>query len=73
MLGMLLSAIALLFASYGLITKDFKFGDIMIFFLGLTMLVIELARKTTRACPVDVSASLKRAASRLPLSDSFKM
>jgi hypothetical protein len=37
-----LSAIALIFASYGLITKDFKFGDIMIFFLGLTMLVMGL-------------------------------
>lgn len=35
-----LSIITLLFASYGLITKDFKFGDIMILFLGLTMLVL---------------------------------
>ena len=37
-----LSVITLLFASYGLITKDFKFGDFMIFFLGLTMLVMGL-------------------------------
>lgn len=37
-----LSVITLLFASYGLITKDFKFGDTMIFFLGLTMLVLGL-------------------------------
>lgn len=36
------SAIALLFASYGLITKDFKFGDMMIFFLGLSMLIMGL-------------------------------
>ncbi len=35
-----LSVITFLFASYGLITKSFKFGDIMIFFLGLTMLVM---------------------------------
>ncbi|WP_075980154.1 YczI family protein [Bacillus massilinigeriensis] len=37
-----LSVITLLFASYGVITRDFKFGDIMIFFLGLTMLVMGL-------------------------------
>jgi len=35
-----LSVITFLFASYGLITRSFKFGDIMIFFLGLTMLVM---------------------------------
>ena len=35
-----LSVITFLFASYGLITKSFKFGDILIFFLGLTMLVM---------------------------------
>ncbi|UNL86939.1 DUF3953 domain-containing protein [Priestia koreensis] len=36
-----LSVITLLFVSYGLITKDFKFGNIMLFlFFGLTMLVL---------------------------------
>ena len=37
-----LSVITLLLASYGLITRSFKFGDTMIFFLGLTMLVMGL-------------------------------
>lgn len=37
-----LSVITLLLASYGFITKDFKLGDIMIFFLGLTLLVMGL-------------------------------
>ncbi|MBY0097970.1 YczI family protein [Mesobacillus maritimus] len=37
-----LSLITLLFASYGVITRDFKFGDSMILFLGLTMLVLGL-------------------------------
>ncbi|WP_338472597.1 YczI family protein [Niallia sp. XMNu-256] len=37
-----LSVITFLFASYGLITGDFKYGGIMIFFLGLTMLVMGL-------------------------------
>ena len=37
-----LSIITLLLASYGLITRSFKFGDTMIFFLGLTMLVMGL-------------------------------
>lgn len=32
--------ITLLFAFYGKITEDFKFTDIMILFLGLTMLVL---------------------------------
>lgn len=36
----MLSIITLLFALYGKITKDFKFVDIMILFLGLTMLVL---------------------------------
>lgn len=36
----MLSIITLLFAFYGRITKDFKFVDIMILFLGLTMLVL---------------------------------
>lgn len=35
-----LSAITLLFVSYGLITKDFKFGNSMFLFFGLTMLVL---------------------------------
>lgn len=38
----MLSVITLLLASYGFITKDFKFGDIMILFLGLTLLVMGL-------------------------------
>lgn len=29
-------------ASYGVMTKDFRFSDIMILFLGLTMLVLGL-------------------------------
>ncbi|WP_338472618.1 DUF3953 domain-containing protein [Niallia sp. XMNu-256] len=37
-----LSIITFLFASNGLITGDFKFGSMMIFFLGLTMLVMGL-------------------------------
>ena len=37
-----LAVITLLLASYGLITRSFKFGDTMIFFLGLTMLVMGL-------------------------------
>jgi len=37
-----LSLITLLYASYGVITRDFKFGDSMILFLGLTMLVLGL-------------------------------
>ncbi|MEW4282526.1 DUF3953 domain-containing protein [Priestia koreensis] len=35
-----LSVITLLFVSYGLITKDFKFGNSMFLFFGLTMLVL---------------------------------
>lgn len=35
-----LSVITLLLASYGLIMKDFKFGDSMILFLGLTILIL---------------------------------
>lgn len=36
----MLSVITLLFVSYGLITKDFKFGNSMFLFFGLTMLVL---------------------------------
>ncbi|WP_042337835.1 YczI family protein [Bacillus andreraoultii] len=36
----ILAAITFLLASYGLIMKDFKYGDLMIFFLGLMMLVM---------------------------------
>lgn len=32
------SVITLLFAAYGLITKDFQFSNVMVLFLGLTML-----------------------------------
>ncbi|MCM3006088.1 DUF3953 domain-containing protein [Priestia koreensis] len=35
-----LSVITLVFVSYGLITKDFKFGNSMFLFFGLTMLVL---------------------------------
>ncbi|TCJ01396.1 DUF3953 domain-containing protein [Cytobacillus praedii] len=34
------TVITFLFASYGVVTKDFKFGDIMLLFLGLSMLVM---------------------------------
>jgi hypothetical protein len=37
-----LSIITFLFATYGLITKNFEFGHIMILLLGLTMLVMGL-------------------------------
>lgn len=37
-----LSVITILFASYGLITKNFEFNQIMIFLLGLTMLITGL-------------------------------
>jgi hypothetical protein len=37
-----LSIITILFATYGLITKNFEFGHIMILLLGLTMLVMGL-------------------------------
>lgn len=37
-----LSAVTILFASYGLITKNFEFNYIMIFLLGLTMLIMGL-------------------------------
>jgi hypothetical protein len=33
-----LSTISILLATYGLITKNFEFNSIMLFFLGLTML-----------------------------------
>ncbi len=36
------SIVAFLLAAYGLITDSFQFGDIMIFFLGLAMLVMGL-------------------------------
>ncbi|MBD7939665.1 DUF3953 domain-containing protein [Cytobacillus sp. FSL K6-0265] len=36
------SVIWLVMASYGVMTKDFRFSDIMILFLGLTMLVLGL-------------------------------
>lgn len=36
------SVIVLITAAYGVMTKDFRFGDIMILFLGLTMLVLGL-------------------------------
>ena len=36
------SIVAFLLAAYGLITKSYVLGDIMIFFLGLTMLVMGL-------------------------------
>lgn len=36
------STVTLLFAAYGLITKDYKFGNIMMLFLGLTMLFMGL-------------------------------
>ncbi len=35
-----LSVTVLLFAAYGLITKNFNYNSIMIFLLGLTMLVM---------------------------------
>ncbi|MEH7352119.1 DUF3953 domain-containing protein [Neobacillus drentensis] len=37
-----LSIVTFLFASYGLITKNFEFNYIMIFLLGLTMLIMGL-------------------------------
>jgi hypothetical protein len=37
-----LSVITVLLATYGLISKNFQFNDIMIFLLGLTMLVMGL-------------------------------
>jgi hypothetical protein len=37
-----LSVLTILFATYGLITKNFQFNHIMIFLLGLTMLVMGL-------------------------------
>ncbi|MFJ7737660.1 DUF3953 domain-containing protein [Lysinibacillus sp. NPDC097287] len=33
------SAITLILVAYGLITKNFEFNSLMLFFLGLTMLV----------------------------------
>lgn len=38
----ILSTITLLFAAYGLITKNFEFQPFMIFFLGLLMFVMGL-------------------------------
>ncbi|MDM5330434.1 YczI family protein [Neobacillus sp. CF12] len=37
-----LSVLTFLLATYGLISKDFQFNDIMIFLLGLTILVMGL-------------------------------
>ncbi|MEH7014857.1 DUF3953 domain-containing protein [Neobacillus niacini] len=37
-----LSVLTMLFAIYGLITSNFQFNHFMIFFLGLTMLVMGL-------------------------------
>jgi hypothetical protein len=37
-----LSVLTILLATYGLISKNFQFNDIMIFLLGLTMLVMGL-------------------------------
>lgn len=34
------TVITFLFASYGVFMEDYKFGDIMLLFLGLTMLVM---------------------------------
>ncbi|WP_102272156.1 YczI family protein [Cytobacillus massiliigabonensis] len=34
------TVITFLFASYGVFTEDYKFADIMLLFLGLTMLVM---------------------------------
>ncbi len=36
------SVVTILFAAYGLITKNFDFSHIMIFLLGLTMLIMGL-------------------------------
>ncbi len=38
----ILSVVTILFATYGLITKNFEFNHIMIFLLGLTMLIMGL-------------------------------
>lgn len=38
----ILSVILLVTATYGVMTKDFRFSDIMMVFLGLTMLVLGL-------------------------------
>ncbi|MFP7487275.1 DUF3953 domain-containing protein [Priestia filamentosa] len=35
----ILSIVTILFAAYGLVTTNFKFNDIMLFLLGLTMLI----------------------------------
>ncbi|WP_141434330.1 YczI family protein [Bacillus sp. 03113] len=37
-----LSVVTILFATYGLITKNFEFNHILIFLLGLTMLIMGL-------------------------------
>jgi hypothetical protein len=37
-----LSVLTIFFATHGLITKNFQFSHIMVFFLGLTMLVMGL-------------------------------
>ena len=41
-LQIIFSIIAMAFAGYGLITKDFQFQAYMMLFLGLTMLVLGL-------------------------------